>query len=286
MWNAARRRYRKWRRRGPLNFRYLTSRWRALPDMVIAGAMKSGTTSLFAYLSQHPDFLASTCKEIRYFDRYFLRGQAWYRMHFPFAATCRRPRLAGSRRRVVGEATPSYLVHPHVPRRMAELLPEVQVVVILRNPVERAYSHYQGRLRKSAEEMGFSEVIALEPQRLNGEVQRILEDEFRDVTRLMSYSYLARGHYAEQLERLFDSIPRERVLVLESSEFYADAAAVCRRVFEFLGIAPIDVDVSMVRKVGSYREPMPTDVRGRLVDYFAPHNARLEALLGRTFAWS
>ncbi len=114
-------------------YRRLTSGSRRLPDFIILGAQRAGTSSLYYYLSQHPQILPAVRKELHFFDDHYRRGLGWYRSQFP---------TRGARGTITGEATPYYLSHPHAPARIQRLLPQARLIVLLRNPVERAISHY------------------------------------------------------------------------------------------------------------------------------------------------
>src|SRR5947209_8592328 len=138
---------------------------RPLPNFLILGAQKAGTTALYAYLRWHPEITGPSFKEVSFFDRHYARGERWYRAHFP-----------ARRRPFVGEASPSYLFHPLVPERVARLLPDARLVAILRNPVDRAFSHYQHEVSLGREPLSFEEAVAHEEERMRGEVERVLGD--------------------------------------------------------------------------------------------------------------
>ena len=141
--------------------------WRKLPDFLIVGVMKGGTTSLFRYLVRHPQVLPPFRKEIKYFDCNYINGQNWYQAHFPL----KKKFVGGSK--LTGEATPYYIFHPQAPMRIAEALPEAKIIILLRNPIDRAYSHYQHMVRVGREPLSFEEAIAAEPERLAGEAEKI-----------------------------------------------------------------------------------------------------------------
>ena len=152
---------------GPLrrlraDYRQLTAPLRGLPSVLIIGAQKGGTTSLFSYLVQHPDVLAPLTKEIHYFDLQYDREDKWYRGHFPFARRLER----GA---VTIDASPYYLPHPLVPARAAQLVPEAKLVAVLRDPVDRALSHYHHEVRAGRESLSFADAIDQEAERLAGE---------------------------------------------------------------------------------------------------------------------
>ncbi|HSQ68702.1 MAG TPA: sulfotransferase [Steroidobacteraceae bacterium] len=248
---------------------------RALPDAVILGAQKCGTSSLHNYLTQHPQVIAPLRKEVHYFDLNYGRGERWYRAHFGLAGE---PGLNL-------DSSPYYLFHPCVPKRMHDLLPEARLIVLLRDPVRRAYSHYRHEFDKGREKLSFEAAIDAEPARVEeagrrlgaGEISRSREHQF--------HSYLARGRYAEQLERWLEFYPRGRLLVLRFEDLVRQPLEVLNETLAFLGLAPMDSARLEPRNTRKY-PPMAAATAERLSEYYAADNVRLEQLLGRPMAWS
>ena len=246
--------------------------------------MKSGTSSLYSYLAQHPQVLPASTKEIFYFDRHFDRGVGWYRAHFPLKYTL----WNRSRRRGVpvltGEATPSYISHPHAPRRAAAMLPEAKILITLRNPVDRAYSHYQHGLRNEWDHLSFEAALQAEPERTSDRIRAVEQNPERSDWYYMTQAYVARGHYAEQVGRWLQHFPRQDVLVLRSEDMFEDAQGFYARVLDFLGLEPRTKTNLAPQNTASY-DAMPAHVRKRLIEYYEPHNRALYALVGRDFGW-
>jgi hypothetical protein len=257
----------------------------AAPDFLIIGAQKGGTTSLYSYLCQHPEVVAARTKEVQYFSENFARGSAWYRRHFPVLVSREPQRLLGAGRLRTGEATPYYLFHPHAPKRVRAGLPRVKLIALLRNPIDRAYSHHRYHVKLGDEVMGFEAAIAAEPERLAGELERMGRDEGYVSDPHRNFSYLARGLYADQLERWLECFPREQLLVIQSERFFADPVAGYRRVIRFLGLSEHELDTYEAANVGSY-EDMDPATRARLVDYYQEPNERLYTLLRERFDWN
>ncbi len=254
----------------------------ALPHFVIVGASRSGTTSLYHLLTRHPLIEPAESKELHFFDKHFGEGVGWYRSCFP------PPARRDERTTISGESTPYYLFHPHAARRMAQTLPEARVLVLLRNPVDRAYSQYQQQVKRGREPLPFEEAIRAEEQRLEGEWRRMSEDEGYDSFNLQRYSYLARGVYADQLSRWRRFFADEQMLVLRSEEFFERPREALRRVVRFLDLPdwePASRDVEDRRNRGVYAGGMDPRARERLEDYFGSHNRRLYDLLGTDFGW-
>jgi hypothetical protein len=187
-------------------------------------------------------------------------------------------------RGLVGEASPSYLFHPVGAERVKELLPEARLIALVRNPVDRAFSHYQHEVALGREPLSFEDALAAEDERLRGEEERMLADPSYFSHAWWNYTYRARGRYAEQLERWLAVFPRERLLVVPSEDLLDDPAKTHARVLEFLGAPPHRLD-SYPRVFERQYEPMPPETRARLAGEFAEPNERLYALLGRNLAW-
>ena len=280
------------------SFRYATRRWRLLPAYLIIGAQRAGTTTLYTYLRRHPDVTGPRyadvsvywSKELHFFDENYWRGIEWYRRFFPLESRQRAMRRLG-RDLVPGEGTPYYMFHPAVPERVAATLPDVRLLALLRNPVERAYSHYQHMVKSGREKLSFEQAVEAEEQRLAGVEELLLQDQpvwskqgNRKHQHHRHRAYVGRGLYADQLERWFAHFPREQLLVLRSEDFLARPDEVYAEVFDFLGLRPWDVRDYEPRNVGAYA-PIAPEVRARLEQRFAEPNARLARLLGRDFDW-
>ena len=275
-------------------FRFHTRRFRILPSFLIIGAQRAGTTSLFFYLHRHPDVARPLAgdgsvewpKELHFFDEKFSRGLDWYRSFFPLSAARRIARLRG-RDMVTGEATPYYLFHPAVPERVEATLPDVRLIALLRDPIERAYSHHQLMYRTGREKLSFEEAVVAETERLADVERRLGETPSgrRAHHHHRHRSYLSRGLYAEQLERWFAHFPPEQLLVLRAEDFAARPTEVYAEVVEFLRLRPWLPKNFRNRNLGSYA-PIDPALRARLEEHFAKPNARLAALLGRDFGWA
>jgi len=231
-----------------------------------------------SYLVQHPQLFGGTHKEVHFFDYQYDRGENWYRSVFPMTSGM----PPGS---LTGDATPLYMVHPLVPSRVARLLPDVKLIVLLRDPVDRAISHYYHQVRRGREELAIETAFAAEQSRISDEKMRLLNGEDFKPEPFRRFSYKERGHYAEQLERWFDYFPRQQFFIDTSERFYSKTESFLADVFQFLGVdTSVSISDLKPRNVGIERED-DLEIRAMLRDYFKPHNRRLEELLGRTFPW-
>ena len=266
-------------RRLRAEYRQLTGTLRGMPSALIIGTQKGGTTFLFDYLVQHPDVLPPLNKEIHYFDLNYARGVTWYRARFPYSY-----QLRG--RAMTLDASPYYLAHPLVPQRVTGLLPGAKLIVLLRNPVDRAFSHYQHEVRGGRESLSFPQAIERESERLAGEEERLRQEPAYYSYNHHRYSYMLRGVYIEQLRRWAQHFPRSQLLVLQSEWLFRDPAAATVAVQGFLGLRPQRFERYEPSYQGNYERGMSADLRTRLASYFEPYNRELYLWLGEEFDWT
>lgn len=246
-----------------------------LPDFLILGAQKAGTSSLHSMLSAHPQIFLTKPKETHFFDgpKRYARGLDWYRSHFP-------PQQTAERHWVAGETTPAYLYLSYVPERVAAALPEAKLIVVLRNPVDRAFSHWAFfRYIEGKESLDLEPALrrALDLDRQRAAGKSLPE---------LRYSYVSRGYYADQLERWWQLFPRERTLVLDSRDLRDDATDALARTQQFLGLPALEPPRTRVLNPSrGGKDQMTSKVRAWLGEHYRPHNARLYELLGRDFGW-
>lgn len=262
----------------------MTSAARPLPDTLIIGAQKAATTALYAYLREHPAVLGPSWKEVNYFDRHYARGETWYRGHFPNVLRVRRVKRRGLEP-VVAEASTGYLFHPLAPERVKALLPDARLVALVRDPVERAYSHYQHEVALGREALSFEEAIDREEERMRGEVERMLDDPGYFSYAWWNYTYLARGRYAEQLERWFAVFARDQLLVIPIGDLRSRPRETYALVLEHVGAPQHDLGDYPTIFSRDYSEMKP-ETRARLSAYYVEPNRRLYELLDRDLAWT
>jgi hypothetical protein len=243
---------------------------RRLPEILVIGTQRGGTSSLFRFLAAHPDVRRPVRKEIEYFAADHHRGRRWYRAHFPI-----RPATTRSM-----DCTPQYLFHPHAARRAAEEVPDARIVALLREPVARAHSHWRHMATLGHEPLGFADAIAAEPERTDEAWQRMVDDPGFDDRDVMRFSYVRRGQYAEHLEAWAARFPPEQLLVMASERLFAEPAAALAEIERFLGLGASHVD-SLANASGAHTvdgsglDPATAD---ELRAVFAPSNARLVEL--------
>lgn len=271
-------------------YRGLTYSIRLLPDFLIIGTQRGGTTSLFHYLQTHPCIQPAVNKDLHFFDRRYKKGLNWYRGHFPTYIEKYYAQLLRGRTFLTGEASPSYLFHPYTPERVARAVPHVRLIVMLRNPVSRAYSQYNHAVELGHENLSFEEAIQTEEERTAREQKKILEDEHYYSEDYKHRSYLTKGVYVDQLQRWMKFFPREQFLILKSEDFYTDPGASFKQVLTFLKVP--ETQLQLEKKTyknynnNIYTSKMDPVLRKRLIEYFEPHNARLYEFLGTDFGWN
>ena len=245
------------------------------PDFVIIGTQRGGTTSLYAYLSEHPQIAPAATKELHFLTDRYERGQDWYLGQFPAEL----PPAT-----LTGEATPYAMFHPLAPARLRAVAPRARLIALLRNPVERAYSQYLLERSRGNESLDFASALDAEAERLAGEEARLVAEAGYISAAHKHTSYLARGDYAPQLQRWFANFPRDQLLIIRSEDLFSSPAEAFAEVTSFLGIAteprpPFSVHN---RAPGS---PLDPTLRARLSRHFASRNAQLAELIGWDPCW-
>jgi len=237
----------------------------ALPDFVIIGAPKCGTTYLYHLLTKHPHVEPAAFKETHYFNLLFDKGTEWYRGCFP------PPKWKDGRRTITGEATPGYLSSRWAPKRMAEVIPQARLIALLRNPVDMTYSAYQ--------------YFRVRHGRGTGTFEETIETYF---DRPHNKHLIRQGVYVDHLLRWQRFFGDEQILVLKSEDLFERPRQTLKRVLDFLELPDWKPEASELHdklNKGSYERRMDPATRRRLEDYFEPHNRRLYKHLGVDFGW-
>ncbi|MEU6718592.1 sulfotransferase domain-containing protein [Nonomuraea sp. NPDC046802] len=264
-----------------------TSAARVLPSFLIVGAQRCGTTSLYRALAEHPLLLKPVLhKGVHYFDVDYSRGLSWYQAHFPLRVGAALLAHRYGMRPQAFESSPYYLFHPLAGERIAADLPGVKLIVLVRDPVERACSAHAHELARGFEtESHFEYAIELEARRLAGAEDLLREDPFSTHRSHRHHAYLARGRYADQLDRLEPLIGRERILVLDSHEFFAEPETAYDRVLDFLGVPHMGYPEFERHNGRPLPRRVPRVLQETLRDHFEPYDARLVRWLGGAPSW-
>jgi Sulfotransferase domain len=266
-----------------------TAAARMLPTFLIAGAGRCGTTSMVGALSQHPAVgrpLLPWTREVHFFDNSYDRGLAWYQSHFPLRSRMEHAaRAVGAKVPQAFESGVYYMFHPLAPERIKRDLPDVKLLVLLRDPVERAFSQYAYSVAAGCETESFERATELEESRLAGEAEKIVADPAYGSLSHRHHSYRARGQYIDQLERLERLFGRERIHVVDSGDFFADPAPAYSGVLEFLGLPHAGAPDFKHLNARPRPAPMPDPVRAALKEYYRPYDERLTRWLGWEPSW-
>ncbi len=247
------------------------------PSFIIIGGQKCGTSSLHHILCKHPNIRMADKKEVHYFDNNYEKGPIWYRSHFPIAL--------GATDWVTCEASPYYMFYPHTAARIAQLLPDVKLIALLRNPIDRAYSHYFHELKYKHETLEtFEEALAAEESRMASELDKLLADGTYSSFAHKNLAYLTKGIYLDQLLRFTEHFSREQLLVLKSEDFFEHPDQVYAETLSFLGLPNWQPESFPIVNAQSYHEANP-ETLASLNAFFAPHNERLYAFLDRDLGW-
>jgi hypothetical protein len=262
-----------------------SARWRALPNLLIAGGQRCGTTSMYRALIQHPAVLRPVGRKgVHYFDTDYGRGLDWYRAHFPLRASVARAGRRTGMPPVVLESSPYYGFHPLAAARIEADLPAVRLIVLIRDPVERAYSAHAHELARGFETEPFERALDLEPERLAGEDERLVREPLWVSAHHQHHAYVARGQYIDLLTRLEAVFGRARLHVVDSHRFFGTPEPVWDETLGFLGLRPAGTP-HFERHNARPRSPMPDAIRARLEEHFSPYDERLAAWLGWEPSW-
>lgn len=241
------------------------------PDFIIAGASKSGTSSIYYYLSCHPQVLLSHKKEIDFYWKNFNKGVDWYLAHFPT--------ITDQDDFLTGEATPNYLRFPQVAQRIKDTFPQTKIIILLRNPADRAISWHYHKINTGLTSQDLASAIAEEKTRLAAVSEaEIVETGFYNPDNILSSLYIYK------VRAWMELLGREQFLILKSEDFYDHPLDNMSKVFNFLGLADFPLDNYPQVNAGSYNQ-VDSELRQTLVDYFTPYNQELEDYLGMEFNW-
>ena len=258
----------------------LTSSFRVLPDLLVIGAKRCGTTSLYEYLGQHPCIKKSSHDNIGFFNDNFHLGIDFYKSFFPTIFEKKKV-IQKNKKFMTYDVTPFYIYHEKAPQRIHQILPNSKLIVILRNPIDRSYSNYcMGDPREKRKKKTFEEVIVDEKKILN-KINKNNTDEYYN---FVHSSMLARGFYAEQLENWFKIFPKDQILIIKSEEFATETNKIMNNIFDFLGLPHYNIHDDSKKNKNHY-EVMKKETRIDLIEFFRPYNEKLYSLIGRNFNW-
>jgi len=259
----------------------LTGPIRLLPDFIIIGTARSGSTSLYNNICQHPCVLPAAYDELGFFDSNFHLGLNWYRSLFPTIITKWFLKLK-KKYAITGEDTPFYIWSPIVAKRILKILPNVKLLIIFRNPIDRAYSNYHLGIRSGSENLSFEDAIKEEQIQLNN-----IDDD--DENNLEKYtiprSYISKGFYADQLKIWKKLFNPEQLLIISTEDFEFNSQETLNKIYDFLGVPKQIILNPEKHKVASYPK-MKNETRIFLADLYKKHNEKLFDMIGQEFDWN
>ena len=264
------------------HYYYLSSPLRVLPECFVIGVVRSGTTSLYHYLGQHPCISSSAYDELGYFDDNFHLGLNWYRSLFP-TKFIQKKIESKYKKFLTYDVTPFYIYNPLVVDRIFKFSPNAKIIAVLRNPIDRAYSNFNNRIQDEGDtETTFEEIVYSEMEKIknnenNKENNVFLVNEFYDLD-------LARGFYAKQLKFWFKKFQRKNIFLTSSEELATNTDKTVSEIFEFLEVP--EQKISDLTKQNKIKYPkMKDSTREILINFFKPYNEELFGMIGSKFDW-
>ena len=239
-------------------------------DFIVAGAQKSGTTALHYFFKKHPQIALPDRQEMHFFDdeEIFSQRPVDYELlhrHFRVRAGL----ALINHRLLAGEVTPSYLYWKPAMERIRNYNPQIKLIILLRNPVDRAFAHWNMQRFKDREPLDFLDALKEEPRRI---AQPLTVESRR-------FAYVDRGFYCEQLERVFKFFPREQVKIVKFEDFRDRKQGTLDEIFKFLGVKPLRGIRDRDRNVVPYERAMTAEERKYLLEVFSTEIAKLEQML-------
>lgn len=261
-----------------LKYRQLVGGNRMEPSFIIVGAQKAGTTSLYKYLVQHSAIKSTLLKEVHYFDLNYDRPLSWYQSFFP---------LKNKEDTITGEASPYYMFHPLALKRIANLNPDIKIIVMLRDPVSRAISHYYHEVRLGREKLTMREAFDEENSRLQGELDKFKNDSNYISSNHQRYSYKSRGLYLSQIEEIIKYFKEDNIKIIDSNEFFKQTKHVVKDVLNFLN-KDSSFDIKTEKRFNSWKKIKDSEeekIRIELKTFYKNPNKELFTLIGKKFDW-
>jgi len=262
------------------NIYALTGPIRSLPDFIIIGTARSGSTSLYYNICQHPCVLSAAYDELGYFDGNFHLGLNWYRSLFPtlFSKWILKQKKQFA---ITGEDTPFYIWNPLVAKRILKIVPKIKLIVLLRNPVDRAYSNYHLSIRAGSENLSFEDAIQIELKKLD-ESNSKSEQNIEKYT--IPRSYISKGFYSDQLKIWLELFSSEQLIIISTEDLESNPQKTLDEIYNFLKIPKNHKLIPEKQKVASYPK-MKDETREFLINLYNKKNTELFTMIGQKFDW-
>ena len=263
------------------NYYYLSSPFRVLPECFVIGVVRSGTTSLYHYLGQHPCISSSAYDEIGYFDNNYHLGVNWYKSLFPTKFT-KNKIIKKHGKFLTYDVTPFYIYNSLVARRILASFPRAKIISNLRNPIDRAYSNYILMYQDGDTTKTFEEMIQIAMDEIEKNKAKLNDEVY--IADIFYQNILARGFYADQLKIWFEKFQKKQILIIPSEDLALKPDQVLTKVFEFLDLPYFKIK-DFTRQNKREYHPMKDETRKLLVEFYKPHNKKLFDMLGSKFDW-
>jgi len=260
----------------------ITAPNRVLPDFLIIGAKRCGTTSLFSHLPEHPSIAKSHHDNIGFFNDNFHLGVNWYKSFFP-TITYKKKIEKQHGKFLAFDVTTKYMESKITAKNIKKIKPEMKIIIMLRNPIDRAYSQFNLSVKEKTEKLNFEEAISEEMNRLKTDISNYHEKELLEFPNHDRH-YIKKSLYAMQLKPWFNIFPRKNILVLSTEEFRDNAEKIYNTIFNFLDLPKVQIKNKKHMQKGEY-PPMNKEIRQELIKFFREYNMNLFELIGKNFEW-
>jgi len=261
----------------------ITSSSRVLPDFIIIGTVRSGSTSLYYNICEHPSVLPAAYDEIGFYDSNYHLGVNWYRSMFPTKKEMQKIEK-NTGHAITGEDTPFYIWNSEAAERIYKDITNSKIIAIFRNPIDRAFSNYNvgKRAGTSPEFVGITEKLSFEDA-IDKEIEFMKENSLQKSIERRG-SYLSKGHYAEQLKIWLKIFPKKQIHILSTEDMQKNPESTISEIFQFLDISDYIIKNPQKQKYFKYPE-MKKDTREKLIDYYKPLNEQFFKIIGKKFNW-
>ena len=263
------------------HYYYLSSPSRVLPECFVIGVVRSGTTSLYHYLSQHPSIAPAAYDELGYFDDNYHLGVNWYKSLFPTKFT-KNKIIKKHGKFLTYDVTPFYIYNPLVAKRIFESFPKAKIISNLRNPIDRAYSNYNDALEMGDIKIPFEEVVQIAMDEIDKNKSKLNNEAY--IVDTYYENILARGFYADQLKIWFEKFQKNQLLMIPSEDLAQKTDHILTKIFEFLDLPYFKIKDLTKQNKREY-PPMKAETRKLLIEFYRPYNEKLYNLINQHFDW-
>jgi hypothetical protein len=262
-------------------FHRITSPLRDYPDFIILGNSFCAKTLLYNYLTQHRLILKNIFEESAFFVDYYEKGSSWYKANFPLKIQKSLLKRKSGKIPLVGETI--NLPYYEIPERVHKLIPNPKIIVILRDPIDRAYASYSSLVKKGIELLTFEEAVLKKIDRWADVNQKLTENQIEGLEEKIS-TYLSNSIYVYDIKNWIKYFPKEKMLFLKSEDLFEKPLETVNNTLEFLGLEPLVHLVNYSERLEN-TQLINTKIKEDLNKFFKPYNKLLYELLGCDLGW-